>query len=61
MDCARLGMMQDCRTALMNAAEKGHVEVVRVLLAMGADKEAVDQVRASVLFVTNGQCCWSVC
>ncbi len=32
-------------TALMTAAEKGHADCVRLLVDVGADKEAKDNVR----------------
>ena len=37
--------LQDGFTPLNNAAFKGHLEIVRLLLDRGADKEARDKVR----------------
>ena len=34
-------------TALIESAENGHADCVRLLLAAGADKNAADRVRAS--------------
>ena len=36
---------QNGRTSLWGAAEKGHVEVVKVLQEMGADPNIADKVR----------------
>jgi hypothetical protein len=43
-------MMQDGRTALMMAANNGHLEVVRLLLEKDADIQAKDEV-SYVLFI----------
>ena len=39
---------QDGMTAIMYAAEGGHLEAIKALAAMGADPTAVDKVRAPV-------------
>ena len=36
--------MQDRYTALMNAAQNGHLQIVQELLKRGADKEAKNEV-----------------
>ena len=43
--------VQDGRTALISAVEKGHSACVRVLLEGGADKEAKDHVRDDIFFL----------
>ncbi len=45
------------RTALMCAAENGHADCVRLMLDAGADKNAVDEVRASAACLACGPCC----
>ncbi len=40
---------QSGRTALIFAAQNGHAECVRLLLEVGADKDAVDNVRGVIL------------
>jgi ankyrin repeat protein len=62
--CAHVGgtlgrrRAQNGSTALMFAAEKGHVDCVRLLLDAGADKEAKNEVRASA-GVVCGALLWS--
>lgn len=45
MTPAALPCLQDGNTPLHLAATEGHAKVVEVLLAAGADKQAVDMVR----------------
>ena len=44
LTCGAWSCLQDGWTAMMHAADSGHVEVVDRLLAAGADKDAQDKV-----------------
>ena len=44
LDAGLCFISQDGRTALISASEEGHLEVVKAMLAAGADMEAVDEV-----------------
>ena len=44
LTCGAWSCLQGGETAMMNAAQKGHVEVVDSLLAAGADKDAQSKV-----------------
>ena len=44
LTCGAWSCLQLGNTAMMRAAERGHVEVVDRLLAAGADKDAHDEV-----------------
>ena len=44
LTCGAWSCLQRGMTAMMDAAENGHVEVVDRLLAAGADKDAQDEV-----------------
>jgi len=48
LTCGAWSCFQIGRTAMMWAAERGHVEVVDRLLAAGADKDAQNQVPGCV-------------
>ena len=48
LTCGAWSCLQDGWTAMMHAAENGHVEVVDRLLAAGADKDAQDKVPGCV-------------
>ena len=48
------GLMQDGCTALMLAAEKGHLSTVQLLVGKGADLEAKDEVRPAQCAVQCG-------
>ena len=48
LTCGAWSCLQDGMTAMINAAEKGHVEVVDRLLAAGADKDAQSKVPGCV-------------
>ena len=48
LTCGAWSCLQDGWTAMMFAAQNGHVEVVDRLLAAGADKDAQEQVPGCV-------------
>ena len=48
LTCGAWSCLQGGWTAMMHAAENGHVEVVDRLLAAGADKDAQDKVPGCV-------------
>ena len=48
LTCGAWSCLQIGWTAMMHAAENGHVEVVDRLLAAGADKDAQNKVPGSV-------------
>ena len=50
------------KTALINASESGHIEVVSLLLGAGADKNSEDLIGNTALLVKatlkSFDCCW---
>ena len=48
LTCGAWSCLQDGSTAMINAAQSGHVEVVDRLLAAGADKDAQGEVPGCV-------------
>ena len=52
-------MIQDGYTALMYASEKGNIDIVKLLLQAGADKNIQNKVRNSysiIIFVVIVEC-----